>query len=501
MQFKFVIRYISFLLISSLLTGCGNESPVESSADSSALPVEGVVARVGDEAITFNELNLMLNSSAMVGLSIPALGTPERNQVIITLLDKMISANLLYLDAKKNGADRLVKYVDDMKKFEDAVLVTMYRSNVMIGDIPVSEDEINAFYEENINKETQLNDDVRLAIEAKIRKQRFAELKSSIRERLRADTEVRIFEDVLSVDVDDERSVNDTIATIGDKRVTWNDVAVLMRGADYHASLSTFYVDNDEERIKRLQEYIDNTLMADKAREAGMDNSQEFIERTAEYRKTHLINVYRSNLIAKWKPSEDELKTAFVENMDKISVPEKRKVQMVVVKTKQEAESIKADIDSGKITMFQAAQQYSIDPNAKRTLGEIGWVSQGSGFDELDDFTFSLEPEVVSEPVESPAGWHLVKVLDVTDALYQDFDDPQVQQLTLRLYMQNTFNDYVKDLRLNSFEVAVYEDELNRNFQKEADYIAELTAKAKQQDSVTEQRLQDLQKWITPPVE
>jgi len=92
-------------------------------------------------------------------------------------------------------------------------------------------------------------------------------------------------------------------------------------------------------------------------------------------------------------------------------------------------------------------------------------------------------------------------VLDVTDALYQEFDDPQVQQLTLRLYMQNTFNDYVKDLRLNQFEVAVYEDELNRNFQKEADYIAELTVKAKQQDSVTEQRLQDLQKWITPPAE
>ena len=89
-------------------------------------------------------------------------------------------------------------------------------------------------------------------------------------------------------------------------------------------------------------------------------------------------------------------------------------------------------------------------------------------------------------------------MLDVNDALYQDFDDPQVQKLTLRLYMQNKFNDYVKDLRINHFDVAVYEDELNRNFQNEADYVAELTVKAKQQDSVTEQRLQDLQKWITP---
>ena len=190
----------------------------------------------------------------------------------------------------------------------------------------------------------------------------------------------------------------------------------------------------------------------------------------------------------------------FVENMDAISVPEARKVQMVVVKTKEEAESIKKDIDAGKLSMFQAAQQYSLDPNAKHTLGDMGWVSHGTGFDELDDFTFNLEPEVVSGPVESPAGWHLVKVLDVNDAQYQNFDDPQVRNLTLRLYMQNKLNDYVVDLRKNQFEVAVYEDELNRNFQKEADYIAALTVKSKEAGSVTEQRMQDLQQYIaTPP--
>ena len=44
--------------------------------------------------ITFNLINTMLNSSAVVGVSIPALGTPERDTVRITLLDKFVSANL-----------------------------------------------------------------------------------------------------------------------------------------------------------------------------------------------------------------------------------------------------------------------------------------------------------------------------------------------------------------------------------------------------------------------
>lgn len=499
MQHQLVSKLLPVLFIPLLLVGCGNEESSGKASSQQMTQAEGVIAKVDDEVITFNQINTMLNSSAMVGLSIPALGTPKRSQVMITLLDKVISANLLYLDAKEKGADRLTRYVSDMKKFEDAVLVTMYKSNVLIGDIQVTEDEVAAFYKSSISAETELTDDVKTAIEAKIRKHRFTELKNSMRERLRVDADVKINEDVLSTSSDVERTDADIVATMGDKRITWGDIKVQMRGADYRATLAEFYVDNDEERLLRLQEYIDNTLMAEKAIAAGMDKDPEFIQRTAEYRKTHLINVHRNNLVNKWKPSEDELKTFFVDNMDKISVPEARKVQMVVVKTREEADMIKAEIDSGKITMFQAAQQYSIDPNAKRTLGEMGWVSQGTGFDELDDFTFNLEPDVVSNPVESPTGWHLVKVLDVNDAQYQNFDDPQVSRLTLRLYMKKKFNDYVIDLRKNQFEVAVYQDELNRQFQKEADYIAALNIKAKEKGSITEQRMEDMQKYIVAP--
>ena len=392
MQFHVISKVLPVLFFSLLLANCGSEEPSEKTSDASSqqtAQADGVIAAVGSEVITFDQINTMLNSSAMVGLSIPALGTPKRNQVMITLLDKMISANLLYLDAKKQGADRLTAYVADMKKFEDAVLATMYKSDVLIGDIVVSEEDVIAYYDSSISPETELNDDTKLAIEAMIRKQRFTDLKNSMRERLRAGTAIKINEDVLSTKADAGRSDTDIVASIADKRITWGDVKAPMRGADHRASQAEFYLDNEEERLARLQEYIDNTLMADKAYAAGMDKDPEFINRTAEYRKTHLINVHRANLIKKWQPSEDELKTAFVDNMDKISIPETRKIQMVVVASKEEAESIKADLDSGKITMFQAAQQYSLDPNAKSTLGEMGWVSQGTGFKELDDFTFN----------------------------------------------------------------------------------------------------------------
>jgi parvulin-like peptidyl-prolyl isomerase len=508
------ITPIALLLCGLLsLPACSNEGEMgvananaSNSADSSAAsPTQGVaepgdtIATVGDQVITFSQLNTMLNSSAMVGLSIPALGTPERNKVIITLLDKEISANLIYLDAKKQGTDKQTAYTSDMRKFEDAVLETMYKSRVLIGDIPVSDEEINAFYKSTITPETELTDDLKLAIESKIRKQKYTKLKNSMRERLRAGTEVSIKQDVLSTDDDAKRSPADVVATIGDRRITWSDVETLMRGADFRATLSAFYIDNDEERLTRLQTYIDAALMVEKARAAGMDKDPEFIKRTAEFRKTRLINIHRASLIKSWQPSDDELKTYFMDHIDSISVPEARKVQMVVVATKEEAEKIKARIESGEITIFQAAQQYSLDPNAKRTLGEMGWVKHGTGYPELDDFTFNLDVDVVGGPVESPAGWHLVKVLDVTDAQYQNFDDPETHKLTLRMYMKDKFDDYVVGLRKNDFKVVVYDDVLTQNFQKEADFIAELNKKAQQAGSVTEQRQKDLEKWIGKP--
>ena len=413
-----------------------------------------MIARVGDEVIRFSELNTMLNSSAMVSLSIPALGTPERNQVIITLLDKAISANLIYLDAKKQGTDKQTAYITDLKKFEDAVLESMYESRNIIGDIPVSEDETHAFYKSSITPETELNDDLKLAIESKNRKQKYTRLKKSMLDRLRARTEININQDVLSTDHDTSRSpADDVVATIGEERITWSDVDTMMHGADYRATLSVFYLDNDEERLTRLQQYIDTRLMVDKARAAGMDKDPEFARRTAEYRKTRLINIHRNSLIQNWQPCDDELRTYFMDHIDSISVPESRKVQMVVVATKEEAEKIKARNDNGEITMYQAAQQYSLDPNAKQTLSEMGWVRHGTGFPELDDFTFNLDVDVVGGPVESPAGWHLVKVLDVIDVQFQNIDDEETRKRTLRMYMKDKYNEYVVNLRKNDFDV------------------------------------------------
>ena len=505
MLYKAVYTFINVVLVSVSLSiaGCGEDQSQDSSseipAEKADMPADAV-ARVGDEVITYSQLNSLINSSAMVGISVPEIGTAEREQFMLGLLDNIISANLIYLDAKAKGIDRLASYTEDVNRFEDAMLASMYKSAVMIGEVKVGETEVLHYYNTQTSKEAELDDAMKMTIEAMIRQKKLDELQATMRDRLRENVEVVVNEKVLSVDHDKKRSDAEVVATYNKHRITWSQVKDLMLVDRQHPMMSTYYVDNDSERQNRLERYIDNAIMTMKGRAAEMDKDPDYLRHTAEYRKARLINEHRNGLIHSWNPSDDELKTYYDDNMGSFLVPEKRKVQMVVVNTREEAEAIKQQIDANEITMYQAAQQYSTDPELKRTLGDMGWVSQGAGLDGLDEVIFNLEPEIISEPVESPAGWHLVKVLDVIAGEHDNLDDPRTRQLVFKSYMKRKFDDYVVDLRNNHFDVVIYNDELNRRLQNEADFIAEQNRKAGEQDSSTPQRTEQLQESTTTPL-
>ncbi|MGB5540504.1 MAG: peptidyl-prolyl cis-trans isomerase [Gammaproteobacteria bacterium] len=472
------------------------ETAVSTPQDANMPQPEDVVASVGDETITYSLLNTMLNSSAVVGLSIPALGTPERKQVIITLMDKAISANLLYLDAREQGVDQSATYRQDIRRFEDAILASLYRDKHIYTDIQVSEEEIQEQFGSTAEEGDELADDARLAIEASLRNAKLNTLKTRLQSRIREGASVKIEPDVLNPNKDDERTDDTIVARVNGTTVAWGEVRELMQGADKRVESAEFYLDSDTERQQRLDSYIDTLIMAGKGRTAGLESDPSYLERTGEYRKTRLINLHRSQLLRSWAPSDEELKAYFEANKDRITVPEMRKVQMVVLKTKEEAENIKQKIEAGELTIFQAARDHSIDPNARQTLGDMGWVSRGTGFPELDELTFFQEPEVLGGPVQSPAGWHLVKVLDVQDAQLQFLQEPQTHRKTLRMYMSEKLDDYVIALRTNKFKVAVYEDELVRQFKREAEFIAGLEQKATEEGSVTAGREADLKRLM-----
>ncbi len=424
---------------------------------------EDVIARVGDQIITFSQIDTMINSSAIIGLDIPAYGTPERNTTRLSILDKVISANLVYLDALKKGVDKNPVYRHDMDSYAESTLASLYKEKVLIGEVPVTDEEVEAFFNNNIQEGTEFTEDVKLAIAAKIRKQRFKDRTANMRVRLRQGVKVSIDEKNLNPENDETRKSDTVVATIEDDSVTWGQVRTLL--------ISPSAKDSREERTKALNRYIDGRIMAKKGREAGLEKDPVFQARLKEYRKTRLINLHRTKLVEDITPDDKEIREYFKKNKEKIAVAEVRKIQMVVLKTREEAEEVKKKIDNGEITIFEAARDYSIDPNAKMTLGEMGWVSEGTGFPELSKLTFSLEVNELGGPVESPAGWHLVKILDLRDAMHEDIEEKNTWNKTRRMMIHEKLDQYTTNLRINEFKVEVYEDVFNRIAQAEVDMM------------------------------
>ncbi|MFQ5644435.1 MAG: peptidylprolyl isomerase [Thiogranum sp.] len=482
----------------ALYTGSANGLAAGADAENSAGMKDDVIARVGDQPITFGQLNTMLNSSAIVGLSVPALGTTERNNVRVALLDKMISANLLYLDALQKGLDRDPGYRAEVTRFSEALLASLYRGKYLIGELEVSDDEVQEFFRTSIAPGTELTDEVRLGIEAALRKEKLRQRTATMRQRLREGVDLVISDGIMNASADDKRKDADVIASIDGETISWKQVRPVIEAIDRKDALmeAGIGIDTTKERFEALNKIFDNHIMARKAGTAGLEKDPVYRGRMAEFRKTRLINLHRGQLISSFEPDDEQINDWYTDNIDRIRSPESRKVQMVVLKTRDEAEQIKSRIESGELTIYQAARDNSIDPNAKKTLGQMGWVKKGSGFPELDRTTFALGPDELGGPVESPAGWHLVTVLDIRDAQNTDIDDPNTRKAARRALLHEKLGEYVVGLRRNRFSVAVYGDRLDHFFKEEADWVVSLNEKANQPGSLTEKRVGEMKKFM-----
>lgn len=81
----------------------------------------------------------------------------------------------------------------------------------------------------------------------------------------------------------------------------------------------------------------------------------------------------------------------------------------ILVKTKQEAEDIKAKLDKGE-NFQQLAKKYSICPSRKKG-GDLGEFRKGDMVKAFDDVVFKKSLFDVHGPVKTKFGFHLIKTV------------------------------------------------------------------------------------------
>ncbi|MBN1269756.1 MAG: peptidylprolyl isomerase [Kiritimatiellae bacterium] len=91
----------------------------------------------------------------------------------------------------------------------------------------------------------------------------------------------------------------------------------------------------------------------------------------------------------------------------------KARARHILVKTQQECEKLKAEIEGGA-DFAQVAAQYSLCPSGKRG-GDLGEFEPGRMVKEFDEVCFKREVGKVHGPVKTQFGFHLVEITSRTD--------------------------------------------------------------------------------------
>jgi peptidyl-prolyl cis-trans isomerase C len=115
---------------------------------------------------------------------------------------------------------------------------------------------------------------------------------------------------------------------------------------------------------------------------------------------------------------------------------------------KQKLAGIKKEIESGKITFADAANKYSEDDGNKQSPngGDLGYFPRKGQIDEaFAARAFTSKLQTVSEPFETPYGFHLIQVTDRKPP--QPFDFEQNRNTVLNQYVADLHQRIVVEQR------------------------------------------------------
>jgi len=135
-------------------------------------------------------------------------------------------------------------------------------------------------------------------------------------------------------------------------------------------------------------------------------------------------------------------------NKAQFNVPESVDARHILVKTKAEAEKVRAllEADNTDANWKKVAKQYSTDTGSKNNGGSLGNFPKGRMVKPFEDAAFALKVGEISQPVKTQFGYHIIEVTKKTPASKQTLDQAKATiEQQLKYQKQSTaWEDWLK---------------------------------------------------------
>ncbi len=112
---------------------------------------------------------------------------------------------------------------------------------------------------------------------------------------------------------------------------------------------------------------------------------------------------------------------------------------------------LKQRLDNKAATFEDLAKLYSNDMSASQG-GDLGWLYPGDTVPEFERAMDALQPGQVSEPIESPFGYHLIQVLErKTDAVSQERQRNAARMAIREIKIEEAAQDWQRQVRDSAY--------------------------------------------------
>lgn len=229
----------------------------------------------------------------------------------------------------------------------------------------------------------------------------------------------------------------------------------------------------EQRRLQTLRALVGLKAFADAAQAEKLDETDDFKKRMEIMKESTLQQMYVDTKIM-FPVSDKELKGRYEKEIAALPKEPEIHARHILVKTGKEAAGLIKRLDAGE-DFEELAKETSTDGSASLG-GDLGYFTKGQMVKPFEEAAFALKVgEYTKKPVETPFGWHIIKVEDVRKKEPPSLEDA-------KLYIQNMiirerYDDLQKKV-LSTLKVS---------------YPDEAVAKAMEQPASDEENLDELE--------
>ncbi len=269
-------------------------------------------------------------------------------------------------------------------------------------------------------------------------------------------------------------SAAEPVAQRGNMKLTAGDVRELLLRAD--PAVRAQLIANPAVLSDFVRDRLLRQALLEQAKASGFDQKPEIVQRANDARDAVVVSAYVAALTEPDPayPSQAEVAAVYEGNKARFLVPRQYHISQIAVrlpvgsppKADEEAKAkildIRQQLNKPKADFAELARKYSDDRASAEKGGDLGWVREDQLVPAVKDAIVGLQENVITEPVRTPEGWHILKLIgtraaataplaDVKDGIAQALRQQRAQQ-NARAFVDDMLRK--EPIQLNEIELA-----------------------------------------------